>query len=369
MTIGGTDPGGFQNETIAHYATAAVASLQNWYNRKTGLWAIPGRTKLRGPDDPGWWNSANALYAVIDYMSLTGTAGYLGVMEKAFDRHQGSGFLNQFYDDEGWWALTWINAHDFARDQERRHHYLTMARHIFEDMTRGWDERTCDGGVIWKKGTDIKNSIENELFLAVAVRLHQRVPAGEREHYRHWAQRAGQWFYEKFIVADPRHLIYDGLTAAGGHEGHQQTYTYTQGVILGALVDMAATEIDIAGHDPLPIARQIADAVLASPVLVQEGILTEFGSPDAGTSTDSPQFKGIFMRNLGYLAEHVGPPGNASYVAFIRRNAGSVLASNRNCVAQFGYRWQGPFDGPDSVRQSSALDAINAALRAGVTSL
>jgi predicted alpha-1,6-mannanase (GH76 family) len=366
MMMGGTSPSGFQNGTLAHYATAAVASLLNWYDRKTGLWAVPGRAKLRGPDDPGWWNSANALYALIDYMSLTGTAGYLDVVENTFDLHEGSQFLNQFYDDEGWWALTWINAHDFTRDEERGQRYLTMAKHLFEDMSRGWDERTCDGGVIWKKGTDGKNSIENELFLAVAARLHQRVPDSEREHYRQWAHRTGQWLHQKFIAADPRHLIYDGLTTTGSHEGHKQTYTYTQGVILGALADMATSEIDIAGHDPLPIARQIADAVLASPVLAPDGVLTEFGNPDAGTSTDLPQFKGIFMRNLGYLAAHVGPPENASYVAFIRRNADSLLASNRNCIAQFGYRWQGPFDGPDSVRQTSGLDVVNAALRAGV---
>ena len=364
----GTSPSGSQSGTIAHYAAAAAESLQNWYDRKTGLWAVPGRGKLRGPGDPGWWNSANALYALIDYMSLTGTAGYLDVVENTFDRHERSGFLNQFYDDEGWWALAWISAHDLARDPERGQRYLAMAARLFEDMTRGWDERTCGGGVLWKKGTDSKNSIENELFLDVAVRLHQRVPPAERAHYRQWADRAGQWFHEKFIVTHPQHLIYDGLTSTGSHEGHKQTYTYTQGVILGALVDMAISEIDIAGHDPLPIARQTADAVLASPVLAQDGVLTEFGSPGADDN-DRPQFKGIFMRNLGFLAAHVGPPENASYVAFIRRNASSLLASNRDCAAQFGYRWQGPFDGPDSVRQSSGLEAVNAALRAGVGSL
>jgi len=366
MMAGGTGPSGFQSGTLPHYAAEAVASLQDWYDRKTGLWAIPGRGKLRGPGDPGWWNSANALHALIDYMTLTGTAGYLDVVENTFDQHEGSRFLNDFYDDEGWWALAWINAYDFARDPDRRERYLRMAIWLFEDMAGGWDEATCDGGVLWKKGTDSKNSIENELFLAVAARLHQRVPAGERERYRQWIGRAGQWFYEKFIVADPRHLIYDGLTRAGSHEGHKQTWSYTQGVILGALVDLADSGIDLAGHDPLPMARRIADAVLASPVLVQGGVLTEFGSADAGGSTDSPQFKGIFMRNLGYLAAHVGPPGNAGYVAFIRRNVASLLASNRDCVTQFGYRWQGPFDGPDSIRQSSGLEAVNAALRAGV---
>jgi predicted alpha-1,6-mannanase (GH76 family) len=367
----GTSPGGFQGGTLADYATAAAAALQNWHDERTGLWAVPGGAP-RGPHDPGWWNSANALYALIDYMHLTGAEGYLHVVSNTFDRHEGSGFLNQFYDDEGWWALAWIYAHDLARERDLReeeaHRYLTMAKTIFADMEQGWDPRTCDGGVLWSKGTQGKNSIENELFLAVAARLHQRVPFPEREHYRHWIHRAGHWFHDKFVVADPGHLIYDGLTSTGSHDGHEATFTYTQGVILGALADMATAAMDIAGHHPLAIARQIADAVLASPVLVKDGILTELGGPGAGTSNDLPQFKGIFMRNLGYLAAHIGPPGNASYVAFIHSNAGSLLASNRNSINQFGYRWQGPFDGPDAVRQASALEALNAAMRVGTES-
>jgi predicted alpha-1,6-mannanase (GH76 family) len=353
---------------LADHATAAVAALQHWYIDRSGLWAIPGKTP-NGPNDPGWWNSANALHALIDYMQLTGTRGYLNVVQKACARDEHTGFLNDFYDDEGWWALSLINAADLASDDDQKHEYLEKAKAIFADMERGWDERTCCGGVIWKKGTPGKNSIENELFLAVAVRLHQRVLFLEREYYRLWIDKAGQWFYDKFIVANPGHLIYDGLDQGGSTQGHEATFTYTQGVILGALVDMAAAGMKIAGQDPVAIARRIADAVLASPVLVKDGVLTEFGAPSPGTSTDSPQFKGIFMRNLSYLAAHVGAPGNAGYVAFIRRNAASLLAANRNSAGQFGYRWQGPFDAPDAIRQSSALEAINAALRVGITSL
>ena len=370
MMTEGAIPGGFQGGTLALYATAAAASLQNWHDQRTGLWAVPGGAPC-GPHDPGWWNSANALYALIDYMHLTGTEGYLHVVGNTFGRHEGSGFLNEFYDDEGWWALAWINAHDLARERglrQEEHRYLTMAKTIFADMERGWDPRTCDGGVLWKKGADDKNSIENELFLAVAARLHQRVPVLEREHYRHWIARAGQWFHDKFVAAGPGDLIYDGLTSTGSHDGHEATFTYTQGVILGALADMARAGMDIAGHDPLALATQVADAVLASPVLVQEGVLTEFGGPGAGTSNDLPQFKGIFMRNLSYLAAHIGPPDNAGYVAFIHRTADSLLARNRNSINQFGYRWQGPFDGPDAIRQSCALEALNAALRVGIES-
>jgi predicted alpha-1,6-mannanase (GH76 family) len=365
VLTGGTSPGGFQGGTLAHYATAAVAALQNWHDERTGLWAVPGGAP-RGPQDPGWWNSANALYALIDYTRLTGAEGHLHVVSNTFGKHERSGFRNDFYDDEGWWALAWINAHDLARERDRHaeaHRYLTMAKSIFADMERGWDPRTCDGGVLWKKGTSSKNSIENELFLAVAARLHERVPLLEREHYRHWIHRAGHWFHDKFVVAGPGQLICDGLNSAGSHDGHEATFTYTQGVILGALVVMSAAAMEIAGHEPLTVARRIADAVLASPVLVRDGVLTEFGGPGAGTSNDLPQFKGIFMRNLGYLAAHIGPPDNAGYVAFIHRNAAALLASNRNSVSQFGYRWQGPFDGADAIRQSSALEALNAAIR------
>jgi predicted alpha-1,6-mannanase (GH76 family) len=363
----GTSPAGFQGGTMAQHAAAAVASLQDWHDERTGLWAIPGGGP-GGPDDPGWWNSANALFALIDYMSLTGAEGYLHVVESTFDKHEGRHFLNSFYDDEGWWALAWINAHDLTRDPHRKHRYLAMARHIFADMERGWEPSTCDGGVLWQKGTQAKNSIENELFLAVAARLHQRVPFLERERYHHWIHRAGQWFHDKFATASPQHLIYDGLNSAGTTDGHEATFTYTQGVILGALTEMDAGQIPMAGQEPLALARQIADAVLASPVLVKDGVLTEFGGPGAGTSLDLPQFKGIFMRNLGYLAARVGPPGNAGYVAFIHRNAASLLARNRNSISQFGYRWQGPFDGPDVVRQASALEALNAAMRVGIKS-
>jgi predicted alpha-1,6-mannanase (GH76 family) len=358
--------------TLADYTAAAVITLQNWYDRKAGLW----NPRLF---ESGWWNSANALYALIDYMSLTGTTSHLHIAENTFDRNRGDGFLNAYYDDEGWWALAWINAHDLLTSlapeqhaaQTRRLDYLNMAKAIFADMEKGWDPTTCDGGVLWKKRTRIKNSIENELFLAVAARLYQRVPGPEKAHYLGWLQRAGKWFYDKFVESDPRHLIYDGLIAApphpDSHAGHEQTYTYNQGVIVGALTDMAASGLDFAGHEPIGVATRIADAALR--YLTEDGVLTEFGNQEAGRSPDLPQFKGIFMRNLGLLAAHIGPGGNATYVDFIRHNATAVLTSGRNSANQFGYRWQGPFDKADSTRQTSAIEALNAALRVGITSV
>jgi predicted alpha-1,6-mannanase (GH76 family) len=359
----------FQAGTLADYATAAVITLQNWYDGQAGLWLVPSEPNK--PEVTGWWNSANALYALIDYMSNTHTSGYVGVVENTFSRNSGGSFLNQFYDDEGWWALAWINAYDFVTDPAQRQNYLTMAKTIFEDMTKGWYPQTFGGGVIWQKGTQGKNSIENELFLAVAIRLYQRTSGSERAEYSNWLQRAGEWFFSRFVnVPSARSLIYDGIASApsdpSGYVWHEETYTYTQGVIIGALADMDAEQVDFAGQNPLTLAAAIADA--ATTRLAQNGILTEYGPAEVGISPDGAQFKGIFLRNLAQLAAQMGAPANAGYVSFIQQNAHSVLLSDRNAMNQFGYRWQGPFDQADAVRQISALEALNAAMRVGVTS-
>ena len=52
----------------------------------------------------------------------------------------------------------------------------------------------------------------------------------------------------------------------------------------------------------------------------------------------------------------------SEYRAFIRRNAESIWAHARNERNQFGLAWAGPFDRADACRQSSALDALNAAV-------
>jgi predicted alpha-1,6-mannanase (GH76 family) len=75
-----------------------------------------------------------------------------------------------------------------------------------------------------------KNAITNELFLTLAVLLHQRNPAGG---YLTWAQREWDWFSSAGLIG-PDGLVNDGLTAACQNNGGT-TWTYNQGVILGGL--------------------------------------------------------------------------------------------------------------------------------------
>lgn len=322
-------------------AAAGMAALQLFYNVSTGLW-----------DTTDWWQGANALGATIDYTAITNTLTYRNNIFNTYEKPKYPGFLNPwFYDDDGWWALTWIKAYDLTGDTR----YLDLAKNIFQEMTRGWDD-TCGGGLWWKKQErQYKNAITSELFMAVAARLHLRTP-GDRGagSYLDWAQRTWNWFQQTGMI-NGQSLVNDGLDRNCKNNG-QTTWTYNQGVILGALVDLYKSTQDTSF---LVQAEAIANAAIRT--LAPNGILREPCEPDCGN--DGPQFKGIFIRNLSYLYQ---TRQNPIYKEFITRNADSIWTQNRNVANQFGLRWAGPFDSADAMRQSSALDALNASLQLNI---
>src|SRR5690348_9503125 len=83
-------------------AARAVAALQRRYG-------AGGYRATRS------WQSANALDATIDYMRASGSPDFLADLKETFRVHHGrDNFLNGYYDDEGWWALTWINAYNLT---------------------------------------------------------------------------------------------------------------------------------------------------------------------------------------------------------------------------------------------------------------
>jgi predicted alpha-1,6-mannanase (GH76 family) len=330
------------------YAHAAAEALQGWYTwsgdfigTKGGLWK-----------DTGFWNSANALNALIDYMALTKSRSYLNVVANTFDKLKSNNFINDYYDDVGWWALTWINAYDLTKDAR----HLDMAKTIFQHMTGGWDD-VCSGGLYWQNDhsdghghSPYKNAIPNELFLTIAVRLYQRTGT---QAYLTWATREWAWFQKSGMI-NSRHLVNDGLDTNCKNDGNP-TFTYNQGVILGGLADLTSATRDASY---ITTAHEIANAAIKT-LVDANGVLTEVtvkGDP----GSDLPQFKGVFIRNLGYLFSFDRQP---NYMSFIQNSAQSLVQKNRSFTNQFGYFWSGPVDKMDPARQTSALDALNAAMR------
>jgi predicted alpha-1,6-mannanase (GH76 family) len=318
-------------------ASAAAAALHRWYSPRTGLWKTTG-----------WWNSANALTALIQYCQRTGDDRYRHVAGTTFARATRTfpGFTNEFYDDDGWWALAWIAAFDLTGEAR----YLEAARGLFDGMAAGWDDR-CGGGIWWTRAKTYKNAIPNELFLLTAARLHQRGP--RRGEYLDWALRGWEWFGSSGLIG-PAGLVNDGLTADCANNGGT-TWTYNQGVIIGGLTALH----EITGDDDyLRQAESIAAAALRD-LTVSAGVLADPGErPGTGGGPDLPSFKGIFVRNLYELG--LRSP-RAEYHDFFAANANSLWHNARNGKDQFGLVWAGPFDRADAARQASALDAFNAA--------
>ena len=327
--------------TYLQESTDGVRTLQTWYDPTTGLYRTTG-----------WWNSANAITVLVDYARISHSAQYNSIFANTFAQAQKTnpGFLNKFYDDEGWWALAWIDAYDLTHDKN----YLLMAESIFTDMAGAWDD-TCQGGIWWSKDKNYKNAIANELFLSVATHLVNRTSGSDRKRYLEWSNKEWNWFHASGMI-NASNLINDGLMKQEGLTGKstcinngKTTWTYNQGVVLGGLAELSA-----ANHDPglMQAAQSIATAAITH-LVDQHGIVHDPCEPKCGA--DGVQFKGVLVRNL-VLLNHKAP--QTSYLSFVDNNAHALWSMAQGPNTEFGERWSGPFSSGDASSQTSALDAL-----------
>ena len=319
-----------------HDATQALLAL---YNPNKGLF-----------ETMGWWNSANAITTLADESRIDPAIDAAPVFSNTFKQAQvhSAGFINKFYDDEGWWALAWIDVYERQGDEA----YLRMAQSIFSDMTGGWDN-VCGGGIWWNKDRHYKNAIANELFLSVAAKLAQHSTGSKQQEYLKWANREWTWFSASGMIND-RGLINDGLDDKC-RNNKAATWSYNQGVILAGLADLSAAKPDKNLLDP---ANRIALAAIEH-LTDSAGILHDPCEPGCKRSGDGVQFKGIFVRDLLELYRRSPDP---RYAVFLRTNADAVWNHARSMDNHFGASWSGP-PGGDYGRDfggalGSALDAL-----------
>ncbi len=313
---------------------AAISTLQQWYN-SSGLWT-----------STGWWNAANCVDAIENGIAANnGGQSYLNVLINTYSLNSKDDFLDDYYDDDGWWTEAWIKAYDLTGDVL----YLNMAKTIFSNITSGWSTE-CGGGVWWNTTHTYKNAIPNELFLLNAIKLHQRTPGdGGTGSYFYWATNEWAWFSNSGMI-NAQNLINDGLTSNCVNNG-ETTWTYNQGVILSGLVDL----YKVTGNASyLSQAETLAGA--STTKLVDHGILQEPCDPTDSCGADGTQFKGIFMRHLAYLYDVDHKP---AWFNFIYTNAHSVWFNDRNSSNQLGEKWYGPYDTNDASRQSSAIIPVS----------
>jgi hypothetical protein len=134
-------PSAGQKTTQADYVDHSVVGInqmQTWYDAQTGLW------------QDAWWNSANALTTLADFQAyfpgavenITSVV-FPTTLSQAPTAYGYIGFLDNYYDDELWWALAWIQVYDVTGDTK----YLDTASSIFEDAKAAWGTTPCGGGI------------------------------------------------------------------------------------------------------------------------------------------------------------------------------------------------------------------------------
>ena len=334
----------------------AIDTLQaTWYNRSSGIW------------DNLWWNSANCLTTIAKYHSTnpsstsltdilnpiyeTSFKGGLAVAQPDMGKQPGS-WLNSLYDDEGWWALAWIQVYDVTGNED----YLSAAQDIFTDMHNGLNRTSC-GGLVWARNTDLLSSIENSLYLDLAAKLAVRVP--NHPTYLPAALTQYHWLTEQTPLLPSTNLVPDGLNPSDCTASIPRILTYNQGALLGALLSLHHAHPENS-TTYLSRALALANATISHPELTPAGILTEDCDPVCDTT--AAQFKGIFLRHLAAL-HRVDPADDLR--AFIRRNADSVWTRARGDGNKLGSAWAGPFRDAQLSAMCSGLDALVAAEMVG----
>lgn len=368
------------------YAEQALAGLQSYYNETDGLW-----------NTCGWWNGANCMTVIADLAKVDSNADVLSTATSVFgttytaapaanpvaqvakvSRHDFvetiygpasgrknarksqpskqtsdtvdvDGWLDSCYDDNSWWALAWIAAYDITNNTD----YLDTASGIFNQNLTGAGPSPCgDGGIVWCENNPYVNAIANELYLSVAAHLANRISPNTQ--YVEAAQKQWAWFQSSGLINN-QSLINDGLESNCVNTGERTVWSYNQGVILGALVELnkAAPNASL-----LTTANALASAAIKN-LTDTNMVLHDVCEPNC--APDATQFKGIFVRNL--IALQQASPSD-QYVQVIQANANSIWANDRDSSTNtFSVDWAGPIVNPiNASTSSSAMDALVAAI-------
>jgi hypothetical protein len=134
-----------------------------------------------------FWQTANALEALINFISWSGDRSYESAIPVVFKAAQqklsAGGWKN---DDQLWWCLAYARTYEHTRNMT----YLNAAVSIWQKVQQNWDDK-CGGGVYWDNQKDYKNAVTNEQFLSASTTLYRLT---NDSTYLEWAQKEWNWF-------------------------------------------------------------------------------------------------------------------------------------------------------------------------------
>ena len=201
------------------------------------------------------------------------------------NRHRNHDTLvHEYYDDMLWNGLAALRLYTISGDRDA----LADAREVCDDVYQTAWNSAAGGGFAWKR-TQIgyKNTPANAPWMILALRLYQ---IEQRPEYLARSLATLHWLH--YTLVDPkREFVNDGINRLGDGEVDHWTFTYNQGVYIGALIEFYHVT-----HDQRYLQRALRCARTAIEVFSKHQILV-----DEGDGGDIGLFKGILYRYLALL--------------------------------------------------------------------
>jgi predicted alpha-1,6-mannanase (GH76 family) len=238
--------------------------------------------------------------------------------------------VNNYYDDMAWLALATVRLEKLAEDTRKTSGRRRNAR-VLKSLTLQFDAATTDdlgGGTFWSKKRDFKNTPATAPVALYYARTGQRAKA----------QTLLDWLDAKLF--DPEQGMYrDGLRIAPGGEVVLESaiYTYNQGPVLGALLELGGTaNLERASALVLSVARSLT---LPAPLPGRTAtVLRCEGTGDGGL------FTGILIRYLALAAvdERLPDTTRATAAMLVNDTAEAFWEGRRIISAQEPLARRGP---------------------------
>ena len=226
----------------------------------------------------------------------------IGMKEK-----NGGTYINNYYDDMEWLALSSLRAFEATNDQA----YLDVATLLWTDIKTGLNDNQ-GGGIAWKKDQlGYKNTPANAPAIIFACRIYK---LQNRPEDLAFAKQLYGWLKDKLV--DPTTgIVWDGINRNGdGIIDKSWLFTYNQGVFVGAALELFKVTQET-GY--LSDAVRTANTSIKSNEIAPSGILKNENQGDGGL------FKGILVRYFTLLSKEtaVTATDRSNLTKFLKFNA------------------------------------------------
>jgi predicted alpha-1,6-mannanase (GH76 family) len=322
-----------------HAEQARRVLVHRYWDGRRRLFRVTDRRVFAAARWHYWWQ-AHALDVCVDAAVRTGSAEArqrVADLVAGIVRRSGR-IVNDYYDDMAWMGLALLRAQQIGVVPAG-----PLVRQLWAEIPGGWDDR--HGGIVWRRGDTYTNTPANAPAAILGARLYQH--AGAQEDLE-WARRIVDWLHETLV--DPETgIVWDGVHPETGERPSRELYTYNQGTVVGADV-----ELHRSGADPAYLHRAEFTAMAAVTRLTdpRTGLLPAEGDGDGGL------FKGILARYLGEFVAAVGrgpaDTAGATVLAALQRNGVSIAEAAG--TGPVGPDWERPTAGSGSL--STHLSAV-----------